>query len=130
LISQARAGSAAITSRPTIPREASVSGIVRTRTSASRTVSTNDFGSASGEFVVPAGRILGGWRVESSLGPAFAFVRVEEYKRPTFEVTIQDPREPLRLNRPAALLGEARYYFGLPVSSGTARWRVARKSRL
>ena len=45
-------------------------------------------------------------------------VRVEEYKRPTFEVTLRDPAEPLRLNRPATLTGEARYYFGLPVAAG------------
>ena len=92
----------------------------------SRTLSTNEFGSVSGEFAIPPGRILGAWRIESSLGPASAHVQVEEYKRPTFEVTLKDPREPLRLNRAAALTGEARYYFGLPVARGTVRWRVSR----
>ncbi|MEO8431718.1 MAG: alpha-2-macroglobulin family protein [Acidobacteriota bacterium] len=92
----------------------------------SKTAATNEFGSAAGEFSIPAGRVLGSWRVESSLGPASASVRVEEYKRPTFEVTLQDPREPLRLNRPAALSGEARYYFGLPVARGSVRWSVTR----
>ncbi|MGB7295893.1 MAG: alpha-2-macroglobulin family protein, partial [Candidatus Aminicenantales bacterium] len=53
-------------------------------------------------------------------------IRVEEYKRPTFEVTVKDPDKPLRLNRPATLTGEARYYFGLPVASGTAVWQVSR----
>ncbi len=91
-----------------------------------RTVTTNDFGSAAGEFVIPAGRALGSWRLGSSLGGAQASVRVEEYKRPTFEVTWKDPAEPLRLNRPAKLTGEARYYFGLPVASGSVRWRVTR----
>ncbi len=92
----------------------------------SRTVTTNDFGSAAGEFLIPAGRALGSWRLESSLGGASAGIRVEEYKRPTFEVTWKDPAEPLRLNRPARLTGEARYYFGLPVASGTVRWRATR----
>ncbi len=55
--------------------------------------------------------------LRSSLGGATS-VRVEEYKRPTFEVTVDDPEQPLRLNRPAALAGEARYYFGLPVTRG------------
>jgi len=91
-----------------------------------RTVTTNDFGSAAGEFMIPAGRALGSWRLESSLGGARANFRVEEYKRPTFEVTWKDPAEPLRLNRPARLTGEARYYFGLPVASGSVRWRVTR----
>jgi uncharacterized protein YfaS (alpha-2-macroglobulin family) len=91
-----------------------------------RTVATNDFGSAAGEFMIPAGRALGSWRLESSLGGAQAAFRVEEYKRPTFEVTWRDPTEPLRLNRPARVTGEARYYFGLPVASGSVRWRVTR----
>ncbi len=95
----------------------------------SRTATTNDFGSAAGEFVIPAGRVLGQWRLVSSLGGAEAALRVEEYKRPTFEVTWKDPEAPLRLNRPARLSGEARYYFGLPVANGTARWRVTRTPR-
>ena len=91
----------------------------------SRTVATNPFGSAAGEFGIPAGRALGGWRIESSL-PGAAFIQVEEYKRPTFEVKWEDPKAPLRLNQPAALGGSARYYFGLPVASGQARWTVMR----
>jgi uncharacterized protein YfaS (alpha-2-macroglobulin family) len=88
---------------------------------------TNAFGTASGEFVIPAaGRPLGAWRLRSS-PEGFSQVRVEEYKRPTFEVGLNDPDQPLRLNRPAGLRGEARYYFGLPVASGTAVWQVKRE---
>lgn len=87
---------------------------------------TNAFGSASGSFAVPSGRLLGGWLLRCSLGGESS-IRVEEYKRPTFEVAIADPAEPLRLNRPAALTGEARYYFGLPVAAGTVSWRVTRE---
>ncbi|MCP4660953.1 MAG: hypothetical protein GY856_36595, partial [bacterium] len=89
-------------------------------------VRTNRFGSAAGEFEIPTGRLLGGWQVRATLGGA-AGIRVEEYKRPTFEVTIEDPEAPLRLNRPATLGGEVRYYFGLPVVSGTVDWRVTRE---
>ncbi len=94
---------------------------------AEATASTNAFGTASGEFMVPAaGRPLGGWRLRSS-PEGYAAVRVEEYKRPTFEVSVKDPEKPLRLNRPAALKGEARYYFGLPVTGGEAVWHVKRE---
>ena len=92
----------------------------------SRPVSTNVFGSASGEFTVPTGRVLGQWWVRSSMNGQ-APVRVEEYKRPTFEASLKEPEAALRLNRPARLVGEARYYFGLPVSSGQVRWRVTRE---
>ncbi len=94
---------------------------------AEATAATNEFGTASGEFVIPAaGRPLGAWRLRAS-PEGSAGVRVEEYKRPTFEVTVKDPDKPLRLNRPAALRAEARYYFGLPVASGTAVWQVRRE---
>ncbi len=88
--------------------------------------STSGFGSAFGSFEIPEGRLLGQWQLRTSLGGS-APVRVEEYKRPTFEVSVSDPETPLRLNRPARLSGEARYYFGLPVTVGSVRWRVTRE---
>lgn len=89
------------------------------------TAKTNEFGTAAGEFTIPAGRLLGAWQVQSSWSGQ-ASVRVEEYKRPTFEVTLKDADEALRLNRDAVIKGEARYYFGLPVASGSVKWRVKR----
>ena len=91
-----------------------------------RSLTTNAFGSASGEFTVPSGRLLGRWTVRSSLEGA-ATIRVEEYKRPTFEAKLLEPKDALRLNREATLQGEARYYFGLPVTGGEVRWRVVRE---
>ncbi len=93
---------------------------------ASAKAKTNDFGSAAGTFAIPRGRALGGWSVRTSQGQRGGGVRVEEYKRPTFEAKMLDPEQPLRLNQPAVLSGEARYYFGLPVTAGRVRWRVRR----
>lgn len=89
-------------------------------------VTTNEFGTASGEFVIPTGRLLGRWSVHCLQYNGSAPVRVEEYKRPTFEVSLKDPEQALRLNRPAHLIGEARYFFGLPVTAGAVKWRVTR----
>ncbi|RPI20402.1 MAG: hypothetical protein EHM61_27105, partial [Acidobacteria bacterium] len=91
------------------------------------TVTTNEFGTASGEFLIPSGRMLGRWYVRTSFGNGAGMVRVEEYKRPTFEASLKDPESPLRLNRPAVVKGEARYYFGLPVTNGSISWRVTRE---
>jgi uncharacterized protein YfaS (alpha-2-macroglobulin family) len=100
---------------------------------AARTVATNEFGTAAGEIEIPAGRLLGSWSLEARLDhpsredlPGSAEVRVEEYKRPTFEVLLDDPPIPLRLGARASLTGRARYYFGLPVTRGQVRWRVVR----
>ena len=97
--------------------------MVETTSRARRTT----FGSAAGEFVIPGRPRPRGVAICRARSRAAASVRVEEYKRPTFEVTLEDPAAPLRLNRPAVLTGEARYYFGLPVSSGRVRWRVTRE---
>ncbi|MDC0710168.1 alpha-2-macroglobulin family protein [Stigmatella sp. ncwal1] len=89
-------------------------------------VRTNAFGSAAGEFSIPAGRLLGRWRISTDIW-GWADVRVEEYKRPTFEVKLKDPSAALRLNRTATFRGEARYHFGFPVTNGSVRWRVSRE---
>jgi hypothetical protein len=89
-----------------------------------KTVTTNAFGSAAGEFTIPSGRLLGRWQLTTDGGSAQ--VQVEEYKRPTFEAKLDDPEAALRLNRPAKLKGEAHYYFGLPLANGTVKWRVTR----
>ncbi len=92
----------------------------------SKSLSTNSFGSAAGEFVIPAGRALGRWSVRSAPSGE-ASVQVEEYKRPTFEVKWEEPKTPLRLNQKAVISGSARYYFGLPVTNGSVRWRIVRE---
>jgi len=86
---------------------------------------TNGFGSASGRFEIPRGRMLGSWTLQSSI-QGYAAIRVEEYKRPSFEVELDSPSQDLRLNREARVGGRARYYFGLPVTEGVVRWSVER----
>ncbi|NOZ85603.1 MAG: hypothetical protein GXP49_04950 [Deltaproteobacteria bacterium] len=98
------------------------------RTVADATYHTNENGTVSGSFDIPPGRLLGQWHLYTS-PEGSAPVRVEEYKRPTFEVKIDDPKTPLRLNKPAVLEGRADYYFGLPVTSGKVLWRVVRSPR-
>ncbi len=102
----------------------------------SATVTTNAYGTASGEFAIPVGRTLGAWSLSTAFGDeggGDTSIQVEEYKRPTFEVVFDAPiREtpPLRLNRPAKVTGTARYLFGLPVTGGDgvqATWAVTRE---
>jgi len=113
---------------------------------ASQTVQANAYGTVSGEFEIPTGRALGRYRIEASCTPkqnifenilerlttsrkiyGNAYVRVEEYKRPTFEVTLEKPEKPLKLNENVQVTGQARYYFGMPVSNAEVRYRVTRE---
>ena len=90
-------------------------------------VTTNSFGTAAGTFVLPSGRALGQWTIEVNQ-QSQASVRVEEYKRPTFEVELKEPKEPARLNHPFVLSGGAKFYFGQPVTEGTVKWTVRRSN--
>lgn len=91
-------------------------------------VKTNAYGTAAGSFTIPPGRALGAWSVRTSL-EGLASVRVEEYKRPTFEVSMKPLAQAARLNHPAELRAEAKYYFGLPVQGGRVAWKVEREER-
>lgn len=93
------------------------------------TITTNKYGSGSGEFVIPKGKLLGQWHISTSHGGA-SYLKVEEYKRPTFEVQISDKPNTMRLNQPATIEASAKYYFGLPVTSGNVRWSVERTAIL
>lgn len=107
---------------------------------ATKEVTTNDFGTAIGEFVIPSSRPLGFWSIRVSIPsapradakapqqyPALARFRVEEYKRPTFEAEIKLPDKELKLNAKAIISGEAKYYFGSPLTQGHVRWVVTQR---
>lgn len=90
----------------------------------SKQVQTDDFGAAWGEFDIPTGKALGQWSLRAAQNNQS--VRVEEYKRPTFEMTWKPQVSPLRLNKKAEIIGEAKYYFGAPLPSGKVRYTVHR----
>ncbi|HSS78555.1 MAG TPA: alpha-2-macroglobulin family protein, partial [Thermoanaerobaculia bacterium] len=103
----------------------------------SRTVTTNEIGTASGEFQIPPGRLLGMWTLQTAMASqtassemGTAYLKVEEYKRPTFEVVLDDPATPMRLGEPAKLTGQAVYYFGAPVTGGVVHWQIVRTPSL
>ena len=94
------------------------------------TVTTNEFGTASGEYQIPSGRLLGDWTIEARRNPGRsgqASIKVEEYKRPTFEVSLGESKKAMKVNVAAVVKGSVKYYHGLPVTSGTVRWTVSRQ---
>lgn len=90
---------------------------------------TNDFGSASGSFALPKDRLLGQWFIAAE-PQGGAHIRVEEYKRPTFDVTLPDPAAAPQPGRPARLEGLARYLHGQPVSGGRVQWSLRRNTQV
>jgi len=52
--------------------------------------------------------------------------RVEEYKKPEFEVTIEAPEEPVMLGEKITATIKANYYFGAPVTKAKVKYKVLR----
>ena len=52
--------------------------------------------------------------------------RVEEYKKPEYEVTVEAPKEPIMLGEKVTAMINARYYFGAPVANAKVKYKVLR----
>ena len=64
---------------------------------ATRKVQTNDFGSFATEFVLPAACLNGMFSIRTKEPQSTVTFRVEEYKRPTFEIAFTPVSEAYRL---------------------------------
>jgi uncharacterized protein YfaS (alpha-2-macroglobulin family)/tetratricopeptide (TPR) repeat protein len=89
------------------------------------TITSDNYGGIAGKFELPADATLGQYQllVVNRGGGTF---RVEEYKKPEFEVTIEAPTEPVALGEKLSATIRAKYYFGSPVTSATVKYKVLR----
>ncbi len=87
---------------------------------------TNDYGSFSGDFTAPRDRLTGSMSIQVLGSPSSTYVRVEEYKRPKFQVEVDPPGDASRLGAPVAITGRATAYNGSAVGGAKVRWRVER----
>ncbi|MGD9122943.1 MAG: alpha-2-macroglobulin family protein, partial [Desulfobacterales bacterium] len=80
------------------------------------------------EFHIPADAPLGVFRIShdrSSIYGGQTF-RVEEYKKPEFEVSVEAPAEPVMLGEKISATIKAAYYFGSPVTEARVQYKVLR----
>lgn len=85
---------------------------------------TDGFGAASVEFQLPSGGRNGSWFIRAGHGTAY--IRVEEYKRPTFEVTLEKPGTGYNSGDTVTVKGTARTYSGVPVANAKVAYSVRR----
>ncbi len=92
---------------------------------------TNANGSFHGEFAIATGALPGQWTIlaEGPNAAGVANVRVEEYKRPKFQVKLGAATGEVVLDRAVTLTGTATTYTGLPVAGAKVRYRVEREMR-
>lgn len=89
---------------------------------------TDAFGTAGGEFRLPEVCLPGHFsvRVDTNGLSSVCSFRVEEYKRPTFTLTPDEPDGAYALGDTVRLTGRATTYTGLPLAGATLRYRVVR----
>jgi hypothetical protein len=94
---------------------------------------TDEFGGASGEYTLGEEPPLGMWHLSvNGYRPdvhhcAGALFRVEEYKKPEFEVSVKPAKTQARLGEKVSARIEARYYFGAPVAHATVSYKIFRE---
>lgn len=89
---------------------------------------SNQFGTFSGQFIAPRGGLLGNMQIVSNIGGSSKHFKVEEYKRPKFEVTFEPVKESFRLNDTVKITGKATAYAGNQIDGAQATWRVVRET--
>ncbi len=82
---------------------------------ASRQVTTGSFGSFSIDFALPETARSGSFRICDAQGTASAVVRVEEYRRPSFEITFDPISRPYRMGDTVHVTGSVTSYSGASV---------------
>lgn len=87
-------------------------------------VTTDEMGTFTTDFVIPQNTLTGTFTISAK--DATHYIQVEEYKRPTFEVEMDDV-PPLQLPSDSiTLTGQAKTYAGVPVRggrvTGSYRW--------
>lgn len=96
-------------------------------TLAEQTVTTNDMGSFSTQVSLPQTCMSGVVRIEGNDGSTTC--RVEEYKRPVFEVELKPLEVAYALGDSVTLEGTALNYTGTPVAGGEVQYTVTRARR-
>ena len=91
----------------------------------------NDYGSFSASFTAPRDRLMGQMSLQAE-GRARGETgfRVEEYKRPKFEVTLDAPKTAAKLNEKVRLVGHAMSYTGAAVDGAQLKYRIVREIRM
>jgi len=92
-----------------------------------QTLVSNDFGSVNGSFIAPGGVLLGQMTISNETGSVS--VSVEEYKRPTFEVTCEPLEGNYKLGEILTMTGKALAYAGNPIDGAKVKYRVVRTAR-
>jgi hypothetical protein len=94
----------------------------------SNSYTTNEFGSISGNFILPQGLLNGQFSLEDSITDNEIYFNVEEYKRPKFLTEIKKPTGTYKVNDSIKVIGTAKAYAGNNVDGASVSYRVVRET--
>ncbi|ATL75908.1 hypothetical protein IQ37_13750 [Chryseobacterium piperi] len=87
--------------------------------------STNEFGSYHGSFILPKGKLNGTFYLSTDGGTqGYKDIRVEEYKRPKFEVTFDPVKDEYKYGQTIELKGKATMFSGVALSNTTVQYEI------
>lgn len=87
-------------------------------------VRTNGFGSFSGQFVLPSPCLTGYFSLRAA-DTSVSF-KVEEYKRPTFDVTFEPVKVEYQVGDSIEVVGMAKTFAGAPVQNARVHYNISR----
>ncbi|WP_282032186.1 alpha-2-macroglobulin family protein [Winogradskyella eximia] len=91
---------------------------------------TNEFGSVHGEFILPNDGLTGNFTIEMfSHNSTYAYISVEEYKRPKFKTQFQPVTETYKVNDSITVNGTAIAFAGSNITDAKVVYRVKRNVR-
>jgi len=89
-------------------------------------VTTNEYGTFSGSFTIPVGKLNGRMMITTAYGSID--VQVEEYKRPTYEIVFNKPTQRYKLNDSIKVEGKAAAFSGYSISNARISYTVFRSA--
>lgn len=89
------------------------------------TLKTNEFGSASGSFTLPRNGFLLGYLSIYTEGNGQHSIQVEEYKRPTYEVTFDEVNGKVKLGDSLTISGNVKAFSGYPISNAITNIQIS-----
>lgn len=96
---------------------------------AEQKATTDEYGTASVNFELPQGGQTGMYHVSVNNRANSSF-RVEEYKRPTFEITFPKVNEKYNWGDTVVVKASAKTYAGVPVQGAKVEYQVTRRNQL
>lgn len=95
----------------------------------SQSFTTNEFGSYHGSFMLPKGKLNGTFYMNTDgESQGYKDIRVEEYKRPKFEVTFDPVKDEYKYGQTIELKGKAMMFSGVALSNTTVNYEIKKQN--